>query len=93
MVKPALTSSSESMTIRGTYNKQMKRGSKGRQNSSSESGSDDSATNLKDVPESKKPRSRPVSPKVGGEALGDEVTRAIPEAGNMVSFFHILIYN
>jgi hypothetical protein len=80
MVKPALTSSSETMTSGGTCNKQ-------RQDSSCESGSDDSGTNLKDVLESKKPSTRPVSPKAGGEIGGDEITRTIPEAGNMVFNF------
>lgn len=91
MVKPALTSStSETMTTGGTYNNQQRGGSKRPQLSSSESGSDDSGTNLKDVLESEKPSSRPASPKSEGETLGDEVTaKTVPEAGNMVvSFFH-----
>ena len=85
MVKPALTSS-ETMTTGGTYDKQLRRGNKRRQSSSSDSGSDDSGTLLKGVPEIKKPSSRSVSPKAARETLGDEITRTMPEAGNMVSF-------
>lgn len=89
MVKatPALTSSLETMTSRGTYNKQLRRGAKRRQSSSSKSGSDDSGTNPNDVVE-RISTSRPVSPKASVEVSEDHISRTIPEGGNLRSFFH-----
>lgn len=91
-VTPTLTSSlSETMTTRRMYHKQQRQGTKRHQSLSNKSGSGDSGTDPKDVVE-RKSTSQPISPNVSVEVLGDHISRTYPEGGNLMSFFHIVIF-